>query len=158
MIIQNTISWISSIPPRSLPKVLSNVVQVFLEGMGFVLFLIGRLGEWYPVKDTYQSISAYHHALNQQQHRIYIIQLMLDEWKIFRIENVPRFHIAHAFLLFKRSIFCFVFNYRSFRLSNWNFFELNSKIKVHQKEFYSEIPLKIVLGKKYSLWTNTLIL
>ena len=53
---------ISSIPTRSLPKVLFNVFQVFLEGMGFVLTLIGRLGAWYAVKGTDLSLSDYHHA------------------------------------------------------------------------------------------------
>ena len=43
-------------------KVLFNVFQVFLEGMGFVLSLIGRLGAWYAVKGTDLSISDSHHA------------------------------------------------------------------------------------------------
>ena len=43
-------------------KVLFNVIQVFLEGMGFVSSLIGRLGAWYPVKGTDLSISDCHHA------------------------------------------------------------------------------------------------
>ena len=43
-------------------EVLFNVFQVFLEGMGFVLSLIGRLGTWYPVKGTDLAISDCHRA------------------------------------------------------------------------------------------------
>ena len=63
-------------------------------------------------------------------------------------KSVPRFHIAHVFILFEIQLLF------SFQLSVISSFQIANvlikflKIKVHQKEFYSEILLKIDLGKK----------
>ena len=134
-----------------------NVFQVFLEGMGFVLSLIGRLGTWYPVKGLIcQSLIAIMHKTNNSTDFNYFKLCSRNE-KTSDSKRVPRFHIAHIFRLFKRSSFCFVFSYRSFRLSNCKRFLIKFlKIRVHQKEFYSEIPLKIVIGKRIILCEQTL--
>ena len=133
-------------------KVLFNVFQVFLEGMGFVLSLIGRLGEWYPVKGTDLSISDCNHDKLSTTAQNLIISNFARGMKKLQIRKV-----FLAFILLTSSycsrdptfVLFSIIGHFVFQIAN----VLNKflKIKVHQKEFYSEIPLKIVLGKRIIL-------
>ena len=85
---------------------------------GVCLSLIGQLGGWYPVKGTDLSISDCHHAKINNRTEFKYFNLCSRYEKTSDSKSVSRFHIALVFILFKRSSFCFVFNYRSIPLSN----------------------------------------